>query len=347
MISSKTPLMFSLVMPVFNTVQHLKICLDSILSQSCKEWELICIDDGSTDGSAELLDEYALKDSRVRVVKEGHGGVSCSRNNGIALSVGSYIGFVDSDDMIERNWLSDVKEIIAEWHPDLVRMNFRYLDNKIRNVQQGVTAEKESVFASAEEVCKWGWTAYPNGGWPWLNFIKREVLQQSGVMFPNEVSVKEDVLFGLMLIPHLRLVVQSPKAGYNYRIRRDSAWHLKRRSDDCIKFINSALNIWRIQKVTIKQAGCEVAACNELGLAIWTDVLEWIDRRDCVGSKGEKEISALLKECMDEGIVSASSLPWRWRVGLYWLNIFKSISLLVLTCHARRYWIKIRHLKSV
>ena len=338
--------MFSLVMPVFNAEPFLEVCLDGILAQSYREWEAICIDDGSTDGTAGILDDYARKDNRIRVVHDVHEGVSVSRNKGIAMAVGSYIGFVDSDDMMEREWLSNVKELIAEWHPDLVRMNFHYLKNGCRNIHEPVISNKEKVITRVEEICKWGWTTYPNGGWAWLNFIKREVLQQSGVVFPREVSVKEDVVFLLKLIPFLRVVVQSSRFGYTYRIREDSAWHLKRQSADCIKFLSSLLAIWRMQKVAIKNAGCEVVASKELGLAIWIDVLEWIDSRKCNRREGEETIAGLLKDCVGDGILRVSTLPWRWRLGLHCLNRFNSFCLIVLVCRTRRWWVKLRRLRA-
>ena len=91
----------SVVVPVYNMEEYLRKCLDSIVSQTLRRIEIICVDDGSTDGSASILGEYAAKDSRIKVITKENGGLSSARNAGITASRARYIGFVDSDDWIE------------------------------------------------------------------------------------------------------------------------------------------------------------------------------------------------------------------------------------------------------
>lgn len=90
----------SVIIPVYNTAEYLSACLDSALSQSLRETEFLCINDGSTDNSPEILKKYAQKDSRVRVLTQTNEGLSAARNLGIAEARGKYLCFLDSDDLI-------------------------------------------------------------------------------------------------------------------------------------------------------------------------------------------------------------------------------------------------------
>jgi len=91
----------SVIVPVYNVKEYLPKCLDSIINQTLKEIEIICVNDGSTDGSDKVLEEYAKKDSRIKIVNRPNGGLSAARNTGMPYASGKYIGFVDSDDYIE------------------------------------------------------------------------------------------------------------------------------------------------------------------------------------------------------------------------------------------------------
>jgi glycosyltransferase involved in cell wall biosynthesis len=88
----------SVIIPVYNTESYLRKCLDSIVNQTYRELEIIIIDDGSTDGSGEICDEYKMSDSRIRVFHTENRGLSCARNLGLDEAKGEWIGFVDSDD---------------------------------------------------------------------------------------------------------------------------------------------------------------------------------------------------------------------------------------------------------
>jgi glycosyltransferase involved in cell wall biosynthesis len=96
---------FSIIIPVYNVELYLKDSLDSVLNQSFADWEAICVNDGSTDGSASILEEYADKDSRFKIISQSNGGLSAARNTGINAAKGDYILFLDSDDWMELNAL--------------------------------------------------------------------------------------------------------------------------------------------------------------------------------------------------------------------------------------------------
>lgn len=90
----------SIIVPVYNSSKYLRSCIDSILKQSLSDWELILVNDGSTDDSGEICDEYAVKYPAIRVIHKENAGVSEARNTGLVAATGEYVGFVDSDDTI-------------------------------------------------------------------------------------------------------------------------------------------------------------------------------------------------------------------------------------------------------
>ena len=96
----------SVVVPVYNVAPYLRQCLDSLVGQTLKDIEIICVDDGSTDGSGAILDEYAAKDGRVRVVHQANAGAGAARNVGLDLATGEYLFFCDPDDWCARRMLA-------------------------------------------------------------------------------------------------------------------------------------------------------------------------------------------------------------------------------------------------
>ena len=111
----------SVICPVYNAEKYLARAVKSVLAQSFEDFELILVDDGSTDNSGELCDAFAAEDKRVRVIHQANGGVSRARNAGIDSARGEYIAFIDSDDYVFPYWLSDLYEAIAAEGADISR----------------------------------------------------------------------------------------------------------------------------------------------------------------------------------------------------------------------------------
>jgi len=109
----------SVIVPIYNAEKYLRQCIDSILSQELTEIELILINDGSIDSSGAICDEYARRDSRVKVVHGINEGVSKARNKGMEMALGEYIGFVDADDWIEANMYSEMLNMIKHYQADM------------------------------------------------------------------------------------------------------------------------------------------------------------------------------------------------------------------------------------
>ncbi len=113
--------MLSIIMPVYNTAAYLEETVRSVLAQTCEDFELILVDDGSTDGSGELCDALAKTDSRIRAVHKPNGGVAAARNTGLNCVKGEYIGFVDSDDIISPIMFEVLLELACQYDAELVQ----------------------------------------------------------------------------------------------------------------------------------------------------------------------------------------------------------------------------------
>lgn len=122
---SRTNPLISIIVPVYNTAAYLRRCLDSILSQTYGHWEAILVDDGSTDGSGAICEEYASRDSRFQVTHRPNSGVAATRNAGLDAATGEYIGFVDSDDWIEPDMFRSMVMAILSRRADIATCNVR------------------------------------------------------------------------------------------------------------------------------------------------------------------------------------------------------------------------------
>lgn len=129
----ETPLI-SVLVPVFNVERYLEECLESIINQKYKNIEIILVDDGSTDKSGEICDNYAKKDSRIKVIHQKNQGLATVRNVSVAAATGDYIGFVDSDDFISHDMYGDMVAIAEEKKADMVMCNLGYVDQNGKEI---------------------------------------------------------------------------------------------------------------------------------------------------------------------------------------------------------------------
>lgn len=116
----------SVIIPVYNAAPYLERSVNSVISQTFPQWELILVNDGSTDGSGQICDGFAQRNSRVRVIHQKNAGAGAARNAGIAQAKGDYVVYVDADDIIERNYL----ELLSQRDEDLVFIDVDRIDTK-------------------------------------------------------------------------------------------------------------------------------------------------------------------------------------------------------------------------
>ncbi len=136
----------SILVPVYNVEAYLPKCLDSLIGQTLREIEIICIDDGSTDRSGEILDEYAEKDKRIRVVHQDNGGYGKAMNAGLHFAQGEYIGVVESDDFAAPEMFSQLYKAAVQNRAQIVKSNYyRYWDKPKEKIKK----EKSKLYDSS------------------------------------------------------------------------------------------------------------------------------------------------------------------------------------------------------
>ena len=128
--------MISIIIPVYNVSKYLRACLDSVINQTYKDLEIICINDGSTDDSLEILKEYANKDNRIIIIDKKNAGVSAARNDGIDRAGGEYLFCIDSDDYIDNDYLETYVRAIEKEDYDIVVGGFRRPNENGKIVKQ-------------------------------------------------------------------------------------------------------------------------------------------------------------------------------------------------------------------
>lgn len=202
----------SVIVPIFNTVQYLPRCIDSILSQSFTDFELLLVDDGSTDGSGAICDKYAVKDSRIRVFHKKNGGVSSARNLGLDKAKGEWVSFVDSDDALGKHYL----EHLMGDDSDLVITGLQRLSGD--NVD--ILAPKMAQYVSMSEMPS-HWNL------PEMNYLycfpvakryRNDIIKENNLRFDENLFYQEDLGFVLSYMVFIDGFVELPYADYEYLI---------------------------------------------------------------------------------------------------------------------------------
>ena len=125
----------SIIIPVYNVEKYLRECLNSVVNQTMRDIEIICVNDGSTDGSLDILKEYAKKDDRIIVINQTNGFVESARNNGLKIAKGEYIQFVDSDDYLELNACETAYKYALLYNADVVVFGYKNFPEQVGNIK--------------------------------------------------------------------------------------------------------------------------------------------------------------------------------------------------------------------
>lgn len=214
----------SVIVPIYNVEKYLPKCLDSILEQTLTQIEIIGVDDGSTDRSGEILDNYAKKDPRVRVVHQSNAGLGPARNTGLSIAKGSYIGFVDSDDWINDDFFESLFQAAMDNRSDIAIGGIQtWTDGKLANVQLHPLAGKTlHHFAEIAPYRKLLYGRIPDDRetkpFPvsvWAGIYKTSMIRGGDILFDDVLS--EDVFFNLDALKIAKSVTYLDINGYCYR----------------------------------------------------------------------------------------------------------------------------------
>lgn len=205
----------SVVVPVYNTAEYLRECLDCFLAQTYNNLEVLLVDDGSTDESGNICDEYASKDARFKVIHKENGGVSSARNAALDAATGDFIGFVDSDDTFLPEMYEDFAKIIESYEPDMVQsVGMRENDNVNSANPKIYTFNNDEARGEFFKIGK----IRPS---VWLALIKKVII--ADIRFPSAIHHWEDYAFIAIVVSRSNTICVTENCYYNYRVREGSA----------------------------------------------------------------------------------------------------------------------------
>lgn len=252
-------MLFSIIIPIYNSEKSIRNCIDSILSQTFSDFEIIVINDGSTDASLCIVEKYAQNDSRIKIYSFPNSGVSISRQRGITLSSGEYILFVDSDDTINPKLLENLYFNICKLNaPDIIRYQCNLInDVSYKNHQRYNFNDSLHVVSSGIQTLKMWSLPGKKYAVYWLFAFKRSVFSNI-LSFPN-LKCYEDIALIPILIAKSQKVVTISYIGYNYTYNNSTSitnkcdeLSEKSRAIDFVKAYNYAIkNIQTIDNLSI------------------------------------------------------------------------------------------------
>lgn len=220
----------SIIVPIYNVEKYLSRCLDSLLFQTFKDFEIIAINDGSTDSSGSILDEYAKKHNEIVAIHKKNNGVSSARNDGLQKAKGAYIGFVDPDDWIEERMYEVLYLTAEQEQADIVMCSYirefgthsreknfneadksKYIDEELKTkILRRLIGPIEKEVSNPEYLDAWGTV--------WSKLYKSELIKQNKLEFVDlkEIGSNEDTLFNIQVFYHANSFVFLNQPLYHY-----------------------------------------------------------------------------------------------------------------------------------
>lgn len=278
----------SVIMPVYNCERYLPKSIESVIYQSYQNWELLIVDDGSSDKSISIIESYAEKDSRIRLYKNesGEHGPGIARNYGIEQISGKYTYFIDSDDWIEKDLLQDTVTLAEKTGADIVPFGYLIEDNgqtiKKPLVPSG-NFEYEDFKKIANEIVRGTWAFC-------MELIRTEVIQN---VRQNKCKTCEDICFQLDILCNVRKVCGIDKEYYHYRMVSNSASHNDKWDHN---FLQLAIIVWNKEREFLEHCGLneDSQVMKNTLIERYTGFLYWLCQRKCPLSLMEKY--ALIKD---------------------------------------------------
>lgn len=220
---SKKPL-FSVIVPVYNTEAYLEQCMESLTEQTFKDFEVILIDDGSTDRSSQICDRYQKKYENIKVIHKKNGGLVSARERGIQEACGQYVGYVDADDWVDIRLLEQVKKVVDDYEPDMITFNpilefSNRSEKKILTVEVGIYDKEKMktdiypfmLYNKKEKFYNFG--IYPA---VWNKFIKRDLILKNRCT-DYRITMGEDAACTYCNVLDAESLYIMPQYLYHYR----------------------------------------------------------------------------------------------------------------------------------
>lgn len=317
----------SFIVPIYNSEAYLKKCVDSILNQSAGDFELILVNDGSTDRSGAICQHYAEKDGRVRLIEKENGGHTSARNAGLQVATGKYIAFVDSDDWVDLNLVADCMSA-AQQDEDVILFGYRRVrgsvtEDKPQPYPPGTYNRQQMEEAILPKLLTSGHFSLSE------RMIRRELVMQYQCGVDPRILVGEDLVCCTQTLFHARGVAVLPGVYYNYLQRQGSMIHSYKNYTfenwDLIRQQLRQLQMDGLQDFDRQLGRCSIRLLQQAVLGEF--------ERSGLGLKTRNRISTVLKNgAFSEDIRNAQISPRRPAVWFKWFCLrYRLVYLLYFT----------------
>lgn len=315
----------SIIIPVYNVEKYLLKCISTLKKQEFKNIEFIFVDDGSTDNTFNILREEALKDIRIKILKQKNNGVSSARNLGIRNSTGKYIGFIDPDDYIEENIYLNLFNYMDNKKLDLLVYNYRMVwEEELKSRVNSFNFNNiinHFIFVQED-------------GYVWNKIYRRDIIMKNNIFFDENITVGEDLLFNIKYIKYVKKYKIIDNVFYNYYQRKDSAVRKKHKNliKNSITMYKETLNLANEKKIN-KDVFIGATGYRFI-VAFYSELENLIENKE-----GNKRVVEFLKKCksnsyINDAVAKYNFIGKKYRkinidivilIGLYKINAYNTI----------------------
>lgn len=326
---------FSIVIPVYNVAPYLRVCLDSVLAQTFTDWEAVCVDDGSTDNSGCILDEYASRDSRFKVIHKNNGGLSSARNAALREVSGAYVVFLDSDDVINEKWLENLHLATFAGSIDCVRARWIEFEDEIDDIHllrttssgiyrriafENLYSTLADEFVGAAMVC--------------VGAFRREIVER--FQFDETVKLREDAFYNISIFDSIKSLAISEYNGYLYRRRKSSLLGSSGFNERSFMTFLRAVERFAIlnERLTREDGICSRSHLRLMTMMIHKDVVTWLVECMMLDRKKKFEMLKTVRNLYKRHLFDVNCLTvgarLRWKLALLtkslnWLVLFRKV----------------------
>lgn len=255
MSDTKTPLI-SVIIPIYKSEKYLSQCISSIINQTYKNIEILCIDDGSPDSSGKICKDFGQKDNRVKTITQSNKGVGAARNLGINNASGELISFIDSDDYLENDFYEYLWNIMNSTNADIAYCDFTRINEKGQNlskVKKDNNAKTVNIYSSKEAVINSLKSKTGFGMYSWNGLYKKHIVPFFGEGRP----VAEDQDFTVHVLLNAKSIARGSERKYNYRV-----YNSQSKKTDPLKGVEYQHTALKIMKNHLEEANADAEMMN-------------------------------------------------------------------------------------
>lgn len=303
----------SIVVPVYKGIRFLREALESIKAQTFADWECVCVDDGSKDGSGALLDEIAATDARIRAFHRANGGTSVARNFALSEARGRYVAFLDEDDVYHPRMLETLHAAAVETGADVTGCEFlKFRENAHPDWPAGEPAGRRVADGRAA-VAEWAADYYD--GIPfevWRNLYRREAI--AGHDFPPGVRVEQDLYWQYTLLPRIAKYVRIPWTGYAWRMSSAGGF-LNPDPESLISLTQTDRTVLRTMSAEMRMSSAQrTRLCRRMSWFLHCCLWRPLHNGVALDRRQSERLREELRELEREGVDLAAELGFRQRI---------------------------------